>query len=172
MTQDVVPTAITRYAKKCILTSPLSWFRTTVLRAGVAQSVWRRAKGCTPEELGVQFPAGTRNFFFSTSSRPALEPAQPPIQPVWKTWGRGRSWPYQDSNSDPSVVQPVASRCTDCATPATLLYGVLLTNFFLSPWLYSRLDLGRYFSFLILYTVGRAPWTGGSVRRKAATYTE
>jgi hypothetical protein len=28
-------------------------------------------------------------------------------------------------------------------------------------WLYSPLlDLGRFFSFLILYTVGRTPWTG------------
>jgi hypothetical protein len=28
-------------------------------------------------------------------------------------------------------------------------------------WLYSPLlDLGLYFSFLILYTVGRTPWTG------------
>jgi membrane protein DedA with SNARE-associated domain len=31
----------------------------------------------------------------------------------------------------------------------------------LSPWLYSPLlNLGRFFSFLILYTVGRTPWTG------------
>jgi hypothetical protein len=30
----------------------------------------------------------------------------------------------------------------------------------LSVWLYSLLDLGRSFSFLILYTVGRTPWTG------------
>jgi hypothetical protein len=28
------------------------------------------------------------------------------------------------------------------------------------------------FSFLILYTVGRTPCTGGSVRRKASTYTQ
>jgi hypothetical protein len=30
----------------------------------------------------------------------------------------------------------------------------------LSLWLYSPLNLGRFFSFLILYTVGRTPWTG------------
>jgi hypothetical protein len=29
-----------------------------------------------------------------------------------------------------------------------------------SLWLYSPLDLGRFFRFLILYTVGRTPWTG------------
>jgi hypothetical protein len=34
-------------------------------------------------------------------------------QPVWTTWRRENSWPYRDSNSDPSVVQPVASRYTD-----------------------------------------------------------
>jgi hypothetical protein len=31
--------------------------------------------------------------------------------------------------------------------------------FFFSLWLCSPLDLGRFFSFLILYTVGRTPWT-------------
>jgi hypothetical protein len=30
----------------------------------------------------------------------------------------------------------------------------------LSLWLYCPLDLGRFFSFLILYTVARIPWTG------------
>jgi hypothetical protein len=40
-------------------------------------------------------------------------------------------------------------------------------------WLYSPLlDLGRFFSFLILYTEGRTPWTGGSAHCKAATYTQ
>jgi hypothetical protein len=39
-------------------------------------------------------------------------------------------------------------------------------------WFYNPLlDLGRFFSFLILCTVGRTPRTGGSARRKAATYT-
>jgi hypothetical protein len=30
----------------------------------------------------------------------------------------------------------------------------------LSLFFYSPLDLGHFFSFLILYTVGRTPWTG------------
>jgi hypothetical protein len=30
----------------------------------------------------------------------------------------------------------------------------------LSLWLYSTLDLGRFFSFLILHTIGRTPWMG------------
>jgi hypothetical protein len=30
-------------------------------------------------------------------------------------------------------------------------------------WLYSPLDLGRFFSSLILYTIGRTPWTGDQV---------
>jgi hypothetical protein len=37
---------------------------------------------------------------------------------IWTMWRRENSWPYRDSNSDPSVVQPVASRYTDYAIPA------------------------------------------------------
>jgi hypothetical protein len=33
-------------------------------------------------------------------------------------------------------------------------------SFLFSVWLYSPLDLGRFFSFLILYTVARTPWRG------------
>jgi hypothetical protein len=33
-------------------------------------------------------------------------------------------------------------------------------------------DLGRFFSFLILYTVGRTPWTGDQPVGKAATYAQ
>jgi hypothetical protein len=37
-------------------------------------------------------------------------------------------------------------------------------------WLYSPLlGLGRFFSVLIFYTVGRTPWTGDQPRRKAST---
>jgi hypothetical protein len=34
-------------------------------------------------------------------------------QPIWTTWRRENSWSYQDSNSEPSVVHPVASSYTD-----------------------------------------------------------
>jgi hypothetical protein len=36
----------------------------------------------------------------------------------------------------------------------------LCLSFFPALWLYSPIDLGRFFSFLILYTAGRTPWTG------------
>jgi hypothetical protein len=49
-------------------------------------------------------------------------------EPVWTTWRRQNSWPYQDSNSDPSVVQPVASRYTDWAITAPLLNGAVNVN--------------------------------------------
>jgi hypothetical protein len=39
--------------------------------------------------------------------------------------------PYQDSNSNPSVVQPVVSRYTDCAIPA--LPSLKLTSHVIWP---------------------------------------
>jgi hypothetical protein len=58
-----------------------------------------------------------------------------PLYPRWKShrypldkrlagpqnqsgWRKENSWPYRDSNSDPSVVQPVAIRYTDWAISA------------------------------------------------------
>jgi hypothetical protein len=47
--------------------------------------------------------------------------------------GGPQSWteqhgPYRDSNFDPLVVQPVASRCTDCAHPAPHSVRLLVNN--------------------------------------------
>jgi hypothetical protein len=69
-------------------------------------------------------------------------------EPVWRLWKRENSWPYRDSNSDLSVVKPVASRYTDCASTAPV-------EFFFQ-WLYSPLGLWLLiFRFtIILQTVG------------------
>jgi hypothetical protein len=45
-------------------------------------------------------------------------------------------------------------------------------NFFFRIWLYSSLYLGRFFSFLILYTVGRTPWTWISPSQGRYLHTE
>jgi hypothetical protein len=46
-----------------------------------------------------------------------------------------------------------------CLTISLSIYLSICLTIYL--WLYSSLlDLGRFFSFLILYTVGRTPWTG------------
>jgi hypothetical protein len=48
----------------------------------------------------------------------------------WTLWRRENSWSYRDSNTDPSVVRPVASRHTDCAIAAPL-HGLLQGQFHL-----------------------------------------
>jgi hypothetical protein len=45
---------------------------------------------------------------------------------VWTTWRRENSWPYRDSNTDPSAVQPVASLCTDWAIPDGSVHSTFL----------------------------------------------
>jgi hypothetical protein len=73
------------------------------------------------------------HVFTTLASRPGrfnLE-TEPPVpigqetgwaqEPVCATWKKENSWYHRDSNSDPSVVQPVASRYTDCAIPASAL---------------------------------------------------
>jgi hypothetical protein len=42
------------------------------------------------------------------------------------TWRRENSSPYRDSNSDPSVVQPVTSRYTDYAIPVPIIIIIII----------------------------------------------
>jgi hypothetical protein len=39
--------------------------------------------------------------------------------PFWTSWRSGKSRQYWDSNSDCLAVNPIASRYTDCAIPAS-----------------------------------------------------
>jgi hypothetical protein len=53
-----------------------------------------------------------------TSPVPIRYEALLAAEPIWTRWRSVNSWPYWDSNYNPSVVQPVASRYTDCTISA------------------------------------------------------
>jgi hypothetical protein len=56
-------------------------------------------------------------------------------KPVWTTCRRENPWPYWDSNSEPVIFQPVASRYTEDAIPSThysiqtLLFECIILEF-------------------------------------------
>jgi hypothetical protein len=50
------------------------------------------------------------------------------IEPVWTTWRGENFYPYRDSNSDPSAVQPAASRSTDFAVQETKPVSTSVTH--------------------------------------------
>jgi hypothetical protein len=49
-----------------------------------------------------------------------------PQAPVLTTWRRENSWLYRDSNSDSSLVQPVASRNTDYAITGRIIIIIII----------------------------------------------
>jgi hypothetical protein len=49
-------------------------------------------------------------------------------KPVWTARRRENSWLYQDSNSDPTVIHPLAGRYTDYAIPVPHCTSVLSFN--------------------------------------------
>jgi hypothetical protein len=54
------------------------------------------------------------------------------LEPTWTTWKGEKSCLYEDSNSDPSAVQPVASCYTNCAITCYIHLNVIVlvyTNF-------------------------------------------
>jgi hypothetical protein len=65
---------------------------------------WRWVVHFTPRPLYPRYPLDRR--------------LGGPQELVWMIWRRENSWPYRDSNSDPSVVQPIVSRYSDYAIPA------------------------------------------------------
>jgi hypothetical protein len=88
-------------------------------------------------------------------------------EPVWTTWRRQNYWPYRDSNSDPSVMKPVDSRCTDYATPnfslCLIKHHAIKTY---GEWGYSStiLDLGTRWRWVVGLTPGRTALGTHSIR--------
>jgi hypothetical protein len=60
-------------------------------------SVQRRAMCGTP---GVRFPVGARDIFFSTVSKPALRPTEPPIPWVPGVLSTGTKWQKGEASAD------------------------------------------------------------------------
>jgi hypothetical protein len=69
---------------------------------------------------------GVSGHLHAYAALPLGEEHQVPIgQEVGSTtWRSENSWSYWDSNSDPSVVQPVTTRYTDYATVVPLFFGL------------------------------------------------
>jgi hypothetical protein len=79
-------------------------------------------------------------------------PTQWTRQPDWTIWN---SWPYHDSNSDPSVVQPIDSRCTDCTT--AWAWTRVNTNMFFKQF-YSQFVLMLFSCIYSVHTVHLVVW--------------
>jgi hypothetical protein len=70
----------------------------------------------------------------------------------------------------------VSQQAAVMTTKWKLVFSISLQNkticcYFFILNVYSNVGPWPLFSFLILYTIGRAPWKGGSVRCKASTCT-
>jgi hypothetical protein len=84
---------------------------------------------------------------------------------VWTKWRRENSWPYRDSNSDPSVVQPVTIRYTDYAIPAPIFslymphyiqYPSVTLQYLVSEWLLVNCTRGQEPVSMVRFVTARA----------------
>jgi hypothetical protein len=74
---------------------------TTMHSAVKAQSVWRLGYGLEDRGSTVRFPAGMGIFLFTTVSRTALRPTQPPIQWVQGDHSLGVKRPRREADHSP-----------------------------------------------------------------------
>jgi hypothetical protein len=79
-------------------------------------------------------------------------------EPVWTMWRKDIFWQYRDSDSDPYVVQSIASRYIDCTIPApcavthSIIVSCLLTKAKIKPrcFAFCRICLSEVFEFYCL----------------------
>jgi hypothetical protein len=119
----------------------------------------------------VRVPIGSR--IFSTSSRPALGPTQPPIQWVPRAIFRGKKWLDREAHHSPPTSAEVKKTWMYTSSPSWCAFILLLLLLLLLSLLYSPLlSRGRlFFGFFILYSQ-QDTLDGGSARRKDSTYTQ
>jgi hypothetical protein len=116
------------------------WIPWDTLPDAVCKLRWRKQHGCTSfilhqrgswSDWSVSHPGRFTPIPFG------LETVWTSV-PVWTTWRRENSCPHRDSNSDPSIVQSVASRYTDCAIPAPKENGAWLFAFSANGWWHQK----------------------------------
>jgi hypothetical protein len=66
-------------------------------------------------------------FLFTTVSRPALGPTQPPIQLVPGTLSVGVNRPGREADHSPTSIVEVKNAWTYTSTPPTVLHGLVLS---------------------------------------------
>jgi len=81
------------------------------------QDSWWLATG---RKTGTRFPPWAGNFLFTTTSRPALRPNQPPIQLV-----PGVKWPGREANHSPPSSAETNNAWSYTSTPPIHLHGVV-----------------------------------------------
>jgi hypothetical protein len=96
-------------------------------RSVIAQSVKRWATGWTIGVLGLDSWLGLGIFLFTTASRTALGPTQPPIQWVPGTISLGIKRREREAHNSPPTNAEVKNGESYTSTPLIRLHGVVLS---------------------------------------------
>jgi hypothetical protein len=108
---------------------------------GIATSYWLDDRG-----VGVLVPVGVKNFYLSTSSRPALGSTQPPIQLVPGAFSPGIKRPGREADHSPPTnaeVKKTSERRSIHPLPHTPSWGSAYLvkysyNFTFLPYRYGK----------------------------------
>jgi hypothetical protein len=93
----------------------------------MAQSVQRWATGWTLGVLGFPSRRGLGIFLFTTASRTALGPTQPPIQWVLKALSLGVKRPGREADHTPPSSGEIKNAWSYTSTLPIRLHGVVLS---------------------------------------------